>query len=364
MEGEQQRDALDILIVEDSEDDALLIANAMRKGGFEPFCRRVENATDMRRALSDRHWQLILADHRLPAFSAMEAFSIYRQNGRDCPFIIVSGQIGEEAAVAAMKAGVHDYVDKSKLARLGPAVRRALVEVKTQADKEQIERELHAANAELRRHRDELEAALAEKTVLLQEIHHRVKNNLAVIASLLSMRAQTTESEDARAALKESHDRVHSMALIHEQLYRSSKMDRVNFSDYVQSLTHEMHSTFVGTKEQIAIKLRIEPIELEIGQAVPCALILNELISNAFKYAFPAGRRGEIQVLFRKSDAGTLELRVEDDGVGSPANLLDERSRKTFGLQIVSILTKQLGGSLELQPAKGTSIVLRFPASK
>jgi PAS domain S-box-containing protein len=206
------------------------------------------------------------------------------------------------------------------------------------------------------------ESALAEKTILLKEIHHRVKNNLAVIASLLSMKAGTTESEDARSALLESQERVHSMALIHEHLYGSGHLDRINFSDYAQTLSQELYQAFVREPGQVAIKLALDPIELGIERAVPCALMLNELISNAFKYAFPGNRRGEILISFRECPAGTLELAIEDDGIGMPAGLLGNPNNKSLGLQIVSILTKQLEGSVEQQPSAGTRIVIRFPA--
>lgn len=208
----------------------------------------------------------------------------------------------------------------------------------------------------------EQESALAEKTILLKEIHHRVKNNLAVIASLLSMKAEATESEEARLALVESRERVHSMALIHEHLYGSGHLDRINFSHYAQTLSQELRQAFVREPGRITIKLALDPIELGIELAVPCALILNELISNAFKYAFPGDRRGEILISFRESQPGTLELAIEDDGIGLPAGLLGNPDTKSLGLQIVSILTRQLEGSLERRPSTGTHIVIRFPA--
>jgi len=201
----------------------------------------------------------------------------------------------------------------------------------------------------------ELEAALAERTVLLKEIHHRVKNNLAVISSLLSMKADTTGNAEAKRALEESRERVQSMALIHEHLCGSGRLDRINFSEYAEVLVNGLYPAFV--------EMHLQPVELGIERAVPCALILNELLSNAFKYAFPEGRSGRVAVSFRAAESGELELAVEDDGVGLPAGSLGG-SAGSLGLRIVGILARQLDGTIEQEACAGTRIVLRFPVVK
>ena len=207
-----------------------------------------------------------------------------------------------------------------------------------------------------------LESAVKEKTVLLQEVHHRVKNNLAVISALLSMKADATGSEEAKAALETSQSRVQSMALIHEHLYGSSSLDHINFSDYARELVGWLSATFFDESgERISIEMDVDQIEIGIERAVPCALILNELLTNAFKYAFPGERRGRIQVGLHECAPGQLELSVEDDGIGLPAGFLAEQNRRSLGLKIVGILTKQLEGALEQQVCAGSRIVLRFP---
>jgi two-component sensor histidine kinase len=207
----------------------------------------------------------------------------------------------------------------------------------------------------------QLESALAEKTVLLQEVHHRVKNNLAVTASLLSLKADACGPE-ARMALEESQQRIHSIALVHEHLYASERLDRVDFGGYARDLAVGVHSAFAGEHRGIALDLALDSIDLGIERAVPCALILNELLSNAFKYAFPGGRTGRIRVSFHRPESGYCELAVEDDGIGLPAGALGGQD-KSLGLRIVSILTRQLDGSLEPRDGPGTRIVLRFPIS-
>jgi len=207
-----------------------------------------------------------------------------------------------------------------------------------------------------------LESALTEKTVLLKEVHHRVKNNLAVISSLLSMKADAANSPEARLALEESQQRVHSMALIHEHLYGSDHLDRVSFSQYARQLVDWLSLALVDEPGRISIEMDLEPLELGIERAVPCALILNELLSNAFKYAFPGRRKGRILVSLREPQPGHLELAVEDNGIGFPAGLPGGRNTKSLGLRIVAILTSQLDGSLEHEASTGTRMVLRFQA--
>jgi two-component sensor histidine kinase len=207
----------------------------------------------------------------------------------------------------------------------------------------------------------ELESALAKKTVLLREVHHRVKNNLAVISSLLGMKADATGNPEARVALHESQQQVQSIALVHEHLCGSDRLDRVNFADYAQQLLQGLYSLFAGGPKGISIETHFEPIELGMERAVPCALILNELLSNAFKYAFPGNRTGKILVSFRESGPGFFELAIEDDGVGLPGGSLDMRNTQSIGLRIVNILTNQLDGSLEQKTCPGTRFVLRFP---
>ena len=206
-----------------------------------------------------------------------------------------------------------------------------------------------------------MELAVQEKTVLLQEVHHRVKNNLAVTASLLSMKADDCGPE-ARLALEESQQRVHSIALVHEHLYASGCLDHINFDEYARDLAQGVYAACGGEQRGISLDLELDPIEVGIERAVPCALILNELLSNAFKYAFAGGRTSRILVSFHQPEPGCLELAVEDDGAGLPAGSLGGQN-ESLGLRIVGILARQLDGSLEQKACPGTRILLRFPAA-
>lgn len=205
----------------------------------------------------------------------------------------------------------------------------------------------------------ELESALAEKTVLLKEVHHRVKNNLAVIVGLLGMKAGAIEGAEAQGALEDSQQRVRSIAMIHEHLSGTERLDRIVFAEYAEQLVQELGGIYGIAARGIAIRLDAEPIEMGIHRAIPCALILNELVTNAMKHAFPGERGGEVRVSLRQSAPGELELSVEDDGIGCP-RIAPGRNGKSLGLRIVEILAKQLEGSLEQAECAGTRLVLRF----
>jgi PAS domain S-box-containing protein len=206
----------------------------------------------------------------------------------------------------------------------------------------------------------ELEAALAEKTVLLKEVHHRVKNNLAVVSSLLSMKAEATELPDARLALAESQQRVRSIALIHEQLYSTDHLDRIDFAQYAQELVTELNVACGSAQRSISVRVDSQPIQLEVNRAVPCALIMNELVTNALKHAFPGDRSGAVHITFRESAPGWLELAIADNGVGCPEGA-GGAPGKSLGLRIVYILAKQLDGSIRQDRGDGTRFVLHFP---
>jgi PAS domain S-box-containing protein len=207
-----------------------------------------------------------------------------------------------------------------------------------------------------------LEDALAEKTVLLKEVHHRVKNNLAVIAGLLDMQSIAVDDERASRALAESEQRVRSMALIHEHLYATEDLTGLNFADYAEQLARELCISFAVDSGRLRVLVDAQPLELGVGKAIPCGLILNELLTNALKYAYPGEAGGEIRITFARIDAGRMSLSCEDDGVGI-AEAFDWRNARSLGLRIVNILTKQIEGELLLdRSVRGTRFELTFNA--
>lgn len=207
-----------------------------------------------------------------------------------------------------------------------------------------------------------LEGAVAEKTVLLKEVNHRVKNNLSVISALLGMQADEITDDEARAALTECQQRVMSMALIQEYLYSDEHLDRINFGKYARQLADQISEAWAAGHERVSLNVEADPIDLPVSRAIPCGLILNELISNAFKHAFPDARAGTITVSFTRLESGELSLVCHDDGVGIPDSF-DWQNAGSLGLRIVQILSKQIGAGFTLDRTKpGTCFELTFSA--
>jgi two-component sensor histidine kinase len=215
--------------------------------------------------------------------------------------------------------------------------------------------------AERKRAEDKLRSSLAEKEVLLKEIHHRVKNNLQVISSLLYLQSKDIADAGVRALFLDSQNRVRSMALVHERLYRSEDLAKVDFAEYVRSLAASLIRSYRVNTNGVKLAVDVEEVYLSVDAAVPCGLIINELISNCLKHAFPDGRAGEIRVELRRAGGHKLSLTVTDDGVGFPQDL-KARPTSSLGLQLVHTLTEQLGGQVELSGDVGTVATVRFPA--
>jgi two-component sensor histidine kinase/sensor domain CHASE-containing protein len=198
------------------------------------------------------------------------------------------------------------------------------------------------------------------KETLLKEIHHRVKNNLQVISSLLALQAAATPDETTRALLTESRDRVRSMALIHEKLYEKGDERGVSFAGYVRDLAAHLRHSYTGNSGRISVEIDVEEMSLDMDVSVPCGLIITELLSNSLKYAFPDDRSGTVTVRMRRAAESMLVLSVSDNGVGFPAGM-DIHAPATLGLRIVNSLVTQLQGSLKLEEGGGATVVVTFP---
>jgi len=203
-----------------------------------------------------------------------------------------------------------------------------------------------------------VKSSLREKELLLKEIHHRVKNNLQITSSLLRLQAAKIADAAVRQVLRESQDRIRSMALVHEMLYRSQDLARVDFPQYVRALVPQLFRSY-NPGGRIRYRVEIDEIVFGVDLAVPCGLIINELVANALKHAFPGDRRGEICVRMRL-EQDRYRLSVEDDGIGFPAGL-DVSQTGTLGLQLVRTLTEQIGGRLQEKTGQGTAFIIDLP---
>jgi PAS domain S-box-containing protein len=222
--------------------------------------------------------------------------------------------------------------------------------------------QLQRLNAELQSRVRARTAELRERDVLIQEIHHRVKNNLQVISSLISMQVRSIEDRGIRTALRECQSRVETMAQIHEMLYQSKDYARVPFPRYAKELTTRVLSAAGLSPDGVTIAYRMADLFLPVDQAIPCGLILNELISNSLKHAFPSGT-GNIEIEFRAIDKNRVLLAVSDDGIGMKREF-DPAKSKSLGVALVLALVKQLDGALELLRQPGTTFRITFPWSE
>jgi two-component sensor histidine kinase/CheY-like chemotaxis protein len=370
-----------IIILEDVQYDVELIEYELRREGIKFISKQVEIEEDFINGLDIFRPDVILADHSLPKFDGVSALEIAKKIAPEVPFIFVSGKIGDEFAVDMLKKGATDYVFKNNLTKLVPAILRALTE------RDEL--------TELKKSKIELQIALQEKEMLLKEIHHRVKNNLIMISNLLELQSHYIKDKTDFNFFRESQNRANSMALIHERFYQSSDLKSIDFGDYICTLATDLVNTYVNASGQIKLITDVENIMLDIDTAIPLGLILNELLTNSLKYAFPvtyscepsdgtsashatfscrfedltsisssstvqesANKNSMITVVFHKI-SDKFELIVKDNGIGFPKDL-DYKKTGTLGLELINRITKQIDGIIELDTSEGTEFKITF----
>ncbi|NBD15559.1 MAG: PAS domain-containing protein [Cyanobacteria bacterium] len=215
---------------------------------------------------------------------------------------------------------------------------------------------------ERKRDEEQLKTSLQEKDLLLKEIHHRVKNNLLVVSNLLGLQSLYAEDEKVSTLLNESQNRVHSMALIHEKLYQSTELKKINFADYLRDLTQTLFDSYIADNQNIELALKLEPVWLNVETANPCGLIVNELISNSLKHGFSDGCEGKVWLELRQSkDNNQITLEVKDNGVGLPPNF-DPMQVQSLGMELIVTLTEQIQGELSITNTnnEGASFQITF----
>jgi PAS domain S-box-containing protein len=205
---------------------------------------------------------------------------------------------------------------------------------------------------------DEIAASLREKEILLKEIHHRVKNNMQVISSLLNLQAKSVRDTKSREAIKESQNRVMSIALVHEKLYQSKSLARINFRGYIKKMAENLFDSYNVHPDRIRLEVEADDIVLPISKAIPVSLIINEMLSNSLKYAFPGDRQGIVEIVFRREDEKHM-LTIRDNGIGLPEGFALDKT-ETLGLQLVHSLVGQLDGTISFSREKGTEFRIEF----
>ncbi|GAA6621998.1 hypothetical protein NUACC26_078200 [Scytonema sp. NUACC26] len=206
---------------------------------------------------------------------------------------------------------------------------------------------------------EQIQASLLEKDVLLKEIYHRVKNNLQVISSLLNLQSEYIKDKDDLEIFQQSQMRIESMALIHQKLYQSQDLARIDFSEYIRDLVASLFSSYEVNTNVISLIVNVERILLSLDAAIPCGLIITELVSNSLKYAFPKGGTGEISIQLH-TENNILNLTVRDNGIGLPSEF-DLKNTTSLGLQLVDALTNQLSGDIKINYNDGVEVKIVFP---
>jgi two-component sensor histidine kinase/DNA-binding response OmpR family regulator len=468
---------LKILILEDVPFDAELINRELERSGMKFSSRRVEEKKDYLNELNEFKPDIILADHSLPHFDGISALGIAKKKCPDVPFIFVSGKMGEDFAIEALKCGATDYVLKGSLSKIVHAVNRALEEVKEHSKRKMAEealrnslrqlkeaqkighigswewdlkdRELNCSDEfynimsleptgfrisyktvmdiihpedrqsvkdsikdalneqnpfsndyrlirpdgtiriisskgevitdtngkplrivgteqDITEHKiseEKIKSSLKEKEILLQEIHHRVKNNLQVISSLLRLQSRFIKDQNSIDIFKETQNRVRSITILHEKLYQSDNLAKIKIDEYVKILAEDLMYFYELEESNINMILDIEDVPLNIETAIPCGLLINEMVANSLKYAFPNQKDGEIKIELHSNNEDQFNLTVSDNGVGIPDEINPENA-ETFGMQLVKYLTKQLKGTIELDNNNGTKYQLKFSELK
>jgi two-component sensor histidine kinase len=349
-----------LLYVDDDEALARLVQRGLTRHGF---C--VEHAPDGEAGLAriaQGGIDVIALDQHMPGLDGLETLERIQAIPGAPPVVFVTASQDSKIAVTALKAGAADYLVKDTLGEFVPllqvaaevAIRQALVQ-KARDD----------AEAEVRASRDRYAALAAEREVLLREVNHRIGNSLQIIASLLHLQANSSPDEDVKAALTNAMGRVAAVAQVHRRLYTSHDLKSVLLNQYLEALLEDLRRSAEGNRMS-RLDLKAVPVEIDPDRAVAIGIIVNELVMNAVKYAYPDGP-GPIHVELT-TDGGDIELSITDDGVGLNAKA-DPRSTG-MGQRIVSAMAQKLDAHAERDPTHaGTRIVLRFrremsPAAK
>ena len=353
-------DKVGILVVDDQPSQLLSHEAILRELG-----ERLVTARSGREALQrlmDEDFAVILLDVNMPDMDGFETASLIHQHPRfeKTPIVFVTGaQPTTLDRLKGYRVGAVDYVEVPVV----PEILRSKVAVFVDLNRKRrdLQRLNDALQAEIAQRRNAEEAVRhsREKEVLLQEIHHRVKNNLQIITSLLRMQSRAVQDPAFSEALRECQNRVASMALIHDKLYRARDLARVSFGEYVRDLTNNILTSYALPAQRVRVRLDIDDLSLSLDCAVPCGLILNELMSNCLKHAFPVGHSGTVYIGFHAEGEEELCLVVRDDGVGVPADV-DLGRTSSLGWRLIRALVEQLGGVVECQTAGGTSVEIRF----
>jgi len=374
-----------ILTIDDEEIIRLTISGFLEDYGYEVL--QASNGFEGIEVFKSKNPNLVLVDIKMPNMSGLEVIKRISKLSPDTPIIVVSGTNSLKEAMDAIHKGAWDYLTKPiiDLNILQHVIENSLEKSRLIKEntryKKSLEEEIEKRTTELRYRTIELEKtnhnlekeiedrilaeqkitqALKEKELLIKEVHHRVKNNLQIISSILNLQLRTLKDEFSKNIFIETQSRVRSMALVHEKLYGSGNLEEIDFYDYTRGLIGNLRTAF-GYKEQINIeKEKGEDVLLNIEIAIPTGLIINEIITNSIKYAFETPTENDKIFIKYKLEDNVLYISLGDNGKGIDKDFNIEKS-ETLGLQLITILSSQLNGNLQIERENGLVFNLKYP---
>lgn len=352
------KDPANILLVDDDQRNLDVLESILASPEYRLF--RAGTADEALLALVSDEFAVIVLDVRMPDISGYELAELIKQRKRTqhVPIIFLTAYYREDQDILqGYGAGAVDYLSKP----VNPLILRSKVAVfvdlfrKTRT----LATMNRAMEAEIEDRLKQLKASLREKDILLREVHHRVKNNLQVISSLIDLQAARQADPNVQVLFRDARDRVRSMALVHEKLYQSEDLARTELSAYTRNLMKELFLAHGEQSGKIDLSLELESILLPVDRAIPCGLILNELATNSLKHAFVGRDRGAIRIELARMERGRARLTFRDDGRGFPTGM-DWQATPSLGLRLIRMLSDQLSADLQLRHESGVTFELQF----
>jgi len=335
-----------ILIVDDEPNNLDVLDRCLCEAGFDVLV--AENGETALKRVSYVKPDLVLLDVKMPGMDGFETCRRLKEHEatQDVPIIFLTVATETVDKVKGLEMSAMDYITKP----FQPE--EVVARVKKHLTIRNLQRQLEEQNTQL-------QAALREREVLLQEILHRTKNNMAAICSILSLQSARIEDEQTVRMFEDIKSRVQSMLLVQQKLYESEDFANLDLREYVMDLAYTVFSNLSVEIDNVSLRFDLESVSVSPDTAIPCGLLLNELLTNALKYAFPGDRTGEISITLHTSHEGEIELGVRDNGVGLPKDL-DVGKTDSLGLQLVLSFVDQLLGTIEIKREQGAEFLIRF----
>ena len=345
-----------VLYIDDEPGISRLVQRRLERAGL--MVTLAANGAAGVEKLASAEFDVVALDHYMPGRDGLEVLGDLRRLPDAPPVVFVTGTEESRVAVAALKEGAADFVVKDTsgafLELLEPTLRQAVAGARMRRAKEDAERQVRESH-------DRLERLAAQQALLLREVNHRVANSLQLISSLIALQGRRVADPDAREMLRRAAERVDAVALVHRRLYTSNDVEFVEMDQYLAGLIEEFRRALDHDGEENRIELQAEALSIETDKAVSIGLIVNELVTNALKYAYPRGAGGPVRIRFGRSREQRVTLVVEDDGVGYPAGATPAKG-SGVGAMIVAAMAETLHATIALDRNwPGTRFVLDVP---